>query len=307
MGVERDASQDEIKRAYRKLARKYHPDVSKESGAEEQFKKLGEAYAVLRDPEKRAAYDELGSNWQAGQEFNPPPDWGSGFEFSGSGFDGMDPAARSEFFEALFGGRSAAGFDSRERQGFRARGEDHHARVLIDLADAYSGATNTIHLRSPELDTSGHIVTKDRTLNVRIPKGVKEWQKIRLPGQGSPGHAGGSAGDLYLDIAFRPHRFYKPSGADVYLDLPVTPWEAALGATVNVPTPAGPVDLKIPAGARSGQKLRLKSRGIPANPPGDFYVTVTITLPPAGTDIAEELYKKMQQTMPYNPRKHLEE
>jgi curved DNA-binding protein len=306
MGIKRDASQDDIKRAYRKLARKYHPDVSKESDAEERFKQLGEAYAVLKDPEKRAAYDELGSNWQAGQEFKPPPDWGAGFEFSGSGFEGMDSSARSDFFDTLFGRRSTAGFGAGERRQFRARGEDHHAKVLIDLGDAYTGASNTIRLRTPELDPTGHVTTRERTLNVRIPKGVRQGQKIRLPGQGSPGHGGGGDGDLYLDIEFRPHRFYKPDGADVHLDLPVTPWEAALGATVKVPTPAGAVDLKIPAGARNGQKLRLKARGIPGKPPGDFYVTIGITLPPADKDFAKELYKKMQQTMPYNPRSHLE-
>jgi curved DNA-binding protein len=207
----------------------------------------------------------------------------------------------------LFGRGSAAGFGTGARQHFRARGEDHHAKVLIDLADAYSGGTNTIRLRTPELDQTGHVTTKDRTLSVRIPKGVKQGQKIRLPGQGASGHGGGPAGDLYLDIEFRPHRFYKVDGADVYLDLPVAPWEAALGATVKVPTPAGLVDLKIPAAARSGQKLRLKSRGIPCKPPGDFYVTILITLPPASSDVAKDLYKKMQQTMPYNPRSHLEE
>jgi curved DNA-binding protein len=307
MGVERGASQDEIKRAYRKLARKYHPDVSKQADAESRFKELGEAYAVLRDPEKRAAYDELGSNWQSGQEFKPPPEWAEGFEFSGGGQEGADAAAFSDFFDTLFGRRAAAGSGAGERRGFRARGEDHHAKVLIDLADTYSGATNTIRLRTPELDDTGHVVTKDRTLSVKIPKGVRQGQKIRLPGQGSPGHGGGSAGDLYLDIDFKPHRYYKPVGSDVYLDLPVTPWEAALGTTVKVPTPAGAVDLKIPAGARNGQKLRLKSRGIPGKPPGDFYVTIGITLPPADKPAARELYEKMQQTMPYNPRSHLEE
>lgn len=307
LDVERGASQDEIKRSYRKLARKYHPDVSKEPDAEARFKELGEAYAVLKDPEKRAAYDELGANWQGGQEFKPPPDWGTGFEFSGSGFDGADAGAHSDFFESLFGQRGAGPqFSSAARHGFQARGEDHHARVLIDLEDAYRGATRSISLRTPELDQSGHVVTKDRTLNVKIPKGVKQGQKIRLSGQGSPGHGGGNAGDLYLEIEFRPHRFYRPDGKDVYMDLPVTPWEAALGATIKVPTPAGTVDLKIPAGAGNGQKLRLKGRGIPSKVPGDFYVMITITVPPADSDAAKALYEKMQQDLPYNPRVHLE-
>ena len=307
LGVERGASQDEIKRAYRKLARKYHPDVSKEPDAEARFKELGEAYAVLKDPEKRAAYDELGANWQSGQEFKPPPDWNTGFEYSGSGFDGADAGAYSDFFESLFGQRGmGAQFSAGASQGFRARGEDHHAKVLIDLDDAYRGATRSIGLRAPEMDQTGHVVTRDRTLNVKIPKGVKQGQKIRLSGQGSPGHGDGKAGDLYLEIEFRPHRFYKPQDKDVHMDLPVTPWEAALGATIKVPTPGGTVDLKIPAGAGNGQKLRLKGRGIPSKVPGDFYVTITITVPPADSDAAKALYEKMHQEMPYNPRGHLE-
>lgn len=307
LDVERGASQDEIKRSYRKLARKYHPDVSKEPDAEARFKEIGEAYAVLKDPEKRAAYDELGANWQGGQEFKPPPDWGAGFEFSGSGVDGADAGAYSNFFETLFGQRGAGQqFSSGGTHGFQARGKDHHARVLIDLEDAYWGATRSISLRTPELDQSGHVVTKDRTLNVKIPKGVKQGQKIRLSGQGSPGHGGGKAGDLYLEIEFRPHRFYRPDGKDVYMDLPVTPWEAALGATIKVPTPAGTVDLRIPAGAGNGQKLRLKGRGIPSKASGDFYVIIAITVPPADSDAAKALYEKMQQELPYNPRRHLE-
>jgi len=307
LGVERDASQDEIKRAYRKLARKYHPDVSKEADAEARFKELGEAYSVLKDPDKRAAYDELGANWQGGQEFKQPPDWGTGFEFSGSGVDGADAGAYSDFFESLFG-RAGTGpqYSSGHGQGFQTRGEDHHARVLIDLEDAYCGATRSISLRAPELDQSGHVVTKDRTLNVKIPKGVKEGQKIRLSGQGSASHGGGKAGDLYLEIEFRPHRFYRPDGKDVTMDLPVTPWEAALGATIKVPTPAGAVDLKIPAGAGNGQKLRLKGRGIPSKVPGDFYVMIALTTPPADSDAAKALYEKMREELPYNPRGHLE-
>jgi curved DNA-binding protein len=305
MGLERGASQDDIKRAYRKLARKYHPDVSKEADAEKRFKELGEAYAVLRDPEKRAAYDELGSNWQSGQEFKPPPDWGTGFEHSGSGFD--EDSAHSDFFDALFGRGAASGFGGRSNRNFRMRGEDHHAKVQIDLADSYNGANSTIGLRAPEVDDKGRVVTRERSLNVRIPKGVREGQKIRLAGQGSPGHGGGDAGDLYLDIEFRPHPYYRPDGKDVYLDLPVTPWEAALGATIKVPTPAGAVDLKIPPGARNGQKLRLKSRGIPAEPPGDFYAIVKITLPPATKDADREIYERMRKQMPYNPRSHLEQ
>ncbi len=306
MGVKRDASQDEIKRAYRRLARKFHPDVSKESDAEARFKELGEAYAVLKDAEKRAAYNELGANWQTGQEFKPPPDWGTGFEFTGSGIDGGDSAAFSDFFETLFGQRTGAQRSAGPRPEFHARGDDHHAKVLVDLEDAYNGATRTINLRTPALDESGHVVTRDRALNVKIPKGITQGQRIRLSRQGSPGVGSGHAGDLYLEIEFRPHRLYAIDGRDVYLKLPVTPWEAALGATIKVPTPSGFVDLKMPEGTSSGKRLRLKGRGIPGSPPGDLYVTAEITLPPANSDLAKEFYRKMRQELHYNPRGHLE-
>ena len=300
MGVERDANQDEIKRTYRKLARKYHPDVSKEADAEARFKELGEAYAVLKDPEKRVAYDQLGENWKAGQDFQPPPDWNAGFEFSGG-----DASTYSDFFESLFGHdfRSAQG-DPRQAS-FHARGEDHHAKVLIDLEDAYRGATRSISLRAPELDSTGHVTLKQRTLNVKIPKGVRQGQRIRLSGQGSPGLGKGQAGDLYLDIEFKPHSVFRVEGRDIYLDLPVAPWEAALGATVKAPTPDGLVDLKIPAGTAGGRKLRLKKRGVPGEPPGDLYVVLTITLPPADSDAARQIYRKMEQELGYNPRSKL--
>lgn len=303
MGVDRGASVDEIKRAYRKLARKYHPDVSKEADAEARFKELGEAYAVLKDPEKRAAYDQLGKDWKAGQDFRPPPDWDAGFEFSGGGAHAGDTSAFSDFFESLFGRDfQSAG---RGQAGFRARGEDHHAKVLIDLEDAYRGATRGITLRAPEVDSGGRVTTRQRTLNVRIPKGVKQGQRIRLSGQGSPGLGDGPAGDLYLEVEFNPHGVFRVEGRDVYVDLPVTPWEAALGATVKAPTPAGPVDLKIPAGSTAGRKLRLRKRGIPGEPPGDLYVVLTITLPKADTDAAKEMYRRMEREFGYNPRSKL--
>jgi curved DNA-binding protein len=305
MGLERGASQDEIKRAYRKLARKYHPDVSKEADAETLFKELGEAYAVLKTPEKRAAYDELGAGWKEGQEFKPPPDWDAGFEFTGGGFGGGDSSAHSEFFESLFGHGFGSAQAGHEQTGFHARGEDHHAKVLIDLEDAYRGSTCDITLRTPELDSTGHVTSKQRTLNVKIPKGVKQGQRVRLPGQGSPGIGNGRTGDLYLEIEFRPHKLFKIEGRDLYLDLPITPWEAALGATVKAPTPEGPVDLKIPPGTTAGRKLRLRKRGVPGTPPGDLYATLTITLPAADNDTAKELYQKMEKELAYNPRSEL--
>lgn len=307
MGLERDASEADVKRAYRKLARKFHPDVSKEADAETRFKELGEAYAVLKDPEKRAAYDQLGANWKSGQEFKPPPDWATGFEFDGRGFDTADAAGYSDFFETLFG-QQFGGTRQHARSGrsFSARGNDHHAKVLVDLEDAYNGATRTLSLRTPDYDENGRVVSRERSLKVRIPKGVTHGQRIRLQGQGSPGFGGGAAGDLFLEIDIRPHSLYSHNGRDISLSLPVTPWEAALGATIKVPTPDGPVDLKLPAGTKNGKRLRLKGKGIPGSPPGDFYVTAELTLPPADSDLAKATYKKMQQEMNYNPRKHLE-
>lgn len=301
MGVERSASQQDIKRAYRKLARKYHPDVSKEAGAEERFKALGEAYEVLKDPEKRTAYDQLGANWKQGQEFRPPPDWNQGFEFHGGGFTQADASQFSDFFESLFG----AGFAQRGQTQTRSadmRGQDTHARVLIDLEDACHGATRAITLHHTELGPDGRPKVIDRRLNVKIPKGIHQGQHIRLTGQGGVGIGQGKAGDLYLEVEFNPHSVYRVEGRDVYLDLPVAVWEAALGATVSAPTPSGKVDLKIPPGSISGRKMRLKGKGIPGNPPGDLYVVLQVTLPPADTDEAKALYKEMEQKLAFNPR-----
>jgi curved DNA-binding protein len=304
MGLARDATQDEIKRAYRKLARKYHPDVSKEADSEERFKELGEAYEVLKDPEKRAAYDELGENWKSGQDFRPPPDWDQGFEFHGGGFTDADTGEFSDFFETLFG----RGFQSGGRGGsaqFHRHGEDSHAKAVIELEDAYNGASRTLTLRHTELGADGRPQIKERTLNVRIPKGVRQGQHIRLAGQGGAGIGGGTAGDLYLEIEFQPHSLYHVEGRDVFLDLPVAPWEAALGATVQAPTPAGAVDLKIPPGSSGGRKLRLKGRGIPGNSPGDLYVVLQIALPPADSEQAKAIYQEMEKTLKFNPRARL--
>lgn len=302
MGVSRDASQDEIKRAYRKLARKYHPDVSKEAQAEERFKEVQEAYEVLKDPQKRAAYDQLGTRWKQGEEFHPPPGWDSGFEFYGGGFTGADASSFSDFFESLFGGRADFGRARPGGFGFDARGQDSFATIEISLEEAHRGTTRTVHLQSPEANEGGRIHLRDRTLNVKIPAGVTDGQQIRLSGQGSSGIGRGARGDLYLEIRLLPHPRFHVEGHNVILNLPITPWEAALGATVTVPTLGGSVDMKIPPGTRSGQKFRLKGRGLPGRKAGDQYVVVQIMAPPAGTEREKDLYREMARTMPFNPR-----
>jgi curved DNA-binding protein len=303
LGVSRDATEDEIKRAYRKLARKFHPDVSKEPDAEARFKEVGEAYEVLKDPEKRAAYDQLGANWREGQEFRPPPDWDAGFEFSGGGRSSGAAQDHSAFFEELFGRRGPA--TEGRRYAFRMRGEDHHAKVLVDLEDSFRATTRSITLRMPELTEDGHVTTRERTLEVKFPTGIRPGQQIRLAGQGGPGIGGGEAGDLYLEVEFRKHALYTVDGADLFLDLPVAPWEAALGASVQAPTPSGVVELSIPANSNQGRKLRLKGRGLPGNPPGDLYVVMQVSLPPADSDAARALYQRMRDELGFNPRSNL--
>ncbi|NDP42150.1 MAG: DnaJ domain-containing protein [Aromatoleum sp.] len=305
LGVERGAAQDDIKRAYRKLARKYHPDVSKAPDAEVRFKELGEAYAVLKDAEKRAAYDQMGSQWKTGQDFQPPPDWNAGFEFSGRDATSGDGQGGdfSDFFEALFGRQS--GRARGPRHAMHVQGQDHHAKVLIDLADAYLGARRTISLRMPTIDAGGHVVTQERKLDVTIPKGIRPGQHLRLAGQGAPGIGEGPSGDLYLEIAFLEHRHFRVDGADVYLDLPLAPWEAALGASVTVPTPEGKVQLTVPPGSAAGRRLRLKGKGIPGNPSGDMYAVLTIALPAADTESAKDAYRAMAKAFDFNPRADL--
>ena len=303
LGVERDATTDEIKRAYRKLARKYHPDVSDEPDAESRFKDVGEAYEVLKDPEKRAAYDQFGEDWQAGQDFRPPPGWDMGFEYAGTG---PGRGEFSDFFETLFGrmGTTRGRPEFRSRSA-RLRGEDHQARIRVSLQEAYSGATKTLTLRVPRASPEGRVETTTHSIRVTIPKGVREGQRIRLAGQGAPGFAGGPAGDLYLEVVLESHPYFTAEGRDIHLTLPVTPWESALGATVQVPTLGGAVDLKIPPNSQSGKKLRLKGRGLPGSPPGDEIVTLRIEAPPASSDADRELYERMRTQMPMNPRKHL--
>jgi curved DNA-binding protein len=300
LGVPREATQDEVRSAYRKLARKYHPDVSKLANAETQFKELGEAYAVLKDTEKRAAYDQMGKQWKAGQDFQPPPGWDAGFEFSGRDSDGGPGMGQSEFFEALFGRRGRSGPSAHRH----AQGQDHHAKIMVDLADAYHGARRSISLRMPALDAQGHVTLQERKLDVSIPKGIRAGQHLRLTGQGGPGVGEGPAGDLYLEIDFNPHPRFRIDGRDVYLDLPLAPWEAALGASIAVPTPDGTVQLAVPPNSAAGRQLRMKGRGIPGTPPGDLYVVLQLVLPPAESEPAREAYRTMAKAFDFNPRTH---
>jgi curved DNA-binding protein len=302
LGVDRKATQDDIKQAYRKLARKYHPDVSKVADAEARFKEINEANEVLKDPEKRAAYDQMGSNWKAGQEFQPPPNWDAGFEFRSGDGGGFGPGFdASDFFESLFGRRGRGAPGGRQRGGMQ--GEDHQAKVLIDLEDAYRGAERSISLRVPVEGSDGRVQLNERTLDVHIPKGIRPGQRLRLAGQGSAGAGGASAGDLFLEIGFKPHPRFRIEGADVSVDLPIAPWEAALGATVDAPTPEGAVQLTVPPGSRSGRKLRLKGRGLPGKAAGDLYVVLQVVLPAADTAAARSAYEHLRQAFPdFSPR-----
>lgn len=299
LGVARDATADDIKKAFRKLARKYHPDISKEPDAEQRMKEVNEANAVLSDPEKRAAYDQIGQDYQPGQEFRPPPDWDAGFEFSGHGFAPEEAADFSDFFAELFGRMGGA---QHSRRGFRARGEDHHAKVLLDIEDAFTGATRQISLRIPRMDGHGRVQLDTHTLNVKIPRGVRAGQMIRLSGQGGPGLGGGPAGDLLLEVQFKPHPRYRVDGRDLHITLPVAPWEAALGAVIPVELPDGTVKIRIPAGAQSGRQLRVRGKGIPGDPPGDVVLDIQVVLPPATTPEARKLYETMARELPFDPR-----
>lgn len=294
LGVEKTATEADIKKAYRKLIRKYHPDVSKEADADKRTKELNEAYGVLGDAEKRTAYDDLGKQQAAGRPFRAPPDWGSSYEGGGGGAD-------NDFFADLF---AHAGGARGGRRGapFAMRGEDSHAAIEIDLADAYHGATRTINLRVPQADGAGRTVTRERTLDVNIPAGVMQGQQLRLGGQGQPGSGGAAAGDLYLEIRFRFDARYRIEGRDVFETVPVTPWEAALGASIDVSTPSGTVSVTVPEGSQNGRKLRLKGRGIPGKQAGDLYLLLEVALPPADTERARELYQTMARELAFNPR-----
>lgn len=295
MGVDEAASADEIKKAYRVLARKFHPDVSKEKDAEEKFKELGEAYEVLKDPEKREEYDNLRKyGYNDGSDFQPPPGWGGG-TFRDTGFGGAGSGDFSDFFEAMFG-RGGPG-SARGYRDIRTRGRDLHYRLGVDLEEAYAGSTRNIHLRA----AGGG----QRSLNVKVPAGVTEGQNIRLRGQGEPGLGGGPAGDLYLEIEIKPHRHFRLDGKNIHLEVPVAPWEAGLGAEITVPTLGGSVKLKVPAGARSGQKLRLKGKGIPGPGAGDQIVDIKVVMPPVRGEKDEELLRRMAEQMDFDPRAEL--
>ena len=302
LGVARDATAEDIKKAFRKLARKYHPDVSKEKDAEARMKEVNEAYTVLSDPEKRAAYDQLGQGYQPGQEFRPPPDWDAGYEFSRHGFSQREAADFSDFFTELFG-RMGREQGRRQPSGFHARGEDHYAKVLLDVEDAFRGATRQISLRVPRLDEEGRLTVDTRTLNVRIPKGVREGQLIRLSGQGSPGLGESKPGDLLLEVHFKHDSRFRVEGANLYMTLRVAPWEAALGAVIPVGLPdTGEIKVRIPEGAQSGRRLRVRGKGIPGDPPGDLLLDLEVVLPPAASPRARELYETMARDLAFDPR-----
>ncbi|MDB5915261.1 MAG: molecular chaperone DnaJ [Ramlibacter sp.] len=306
LGVDKGATDADIKKAFRKLARKFHPDVSKEPNAAARMAEVNEANAVLSDPEKRAAYDQLGSQPQAsaGHDFRPPPNWDAGFEYSSRP---GEEAEFSDFFEQLFGRaarqRSAGSGPSGARQSVPVRGDDHHAKIELDLLDVYTGVQRTIALRSARLDDTGHVVNEDRHLEVSIPKGVREGQHIRLAGRGGPGFNGGPPGDLLLEVVFKPDARWRAEGRDVYQRLALAPWEAALGASVIVATPSGEAEVKVPAGWKPGRKLRLKGRGIPGSEPGDLYLELEVALPAPENAAQRAAYAALAQAFPgYDPR-----
>lgn len=297
LGVERDATPDAIKKQYRILARKYHPDVSTEANAEEKFKDVREAYDVLKDPQKRKAYDQLGMQWQQGNDFRTPPGW----EFHGNGETAADYSkfgGFSDFFENLFG-QGARSHHSRQ---YQQRGEDLHSKITISLEEAYRGTEKIINLQEPHVDQHGQVKLSQRSLRVKIPAGVIEGQQIRLANQGQQGMGGAPKGDIFLEIHIQEHPFFTLKNRDIYLNLPVTPWEAALGGKVTVPTLGGEVEVNIPANSQTGSKLRLKGRGMPGKTPGDQYVILTIYIPEPSNDQQRQLYQTMAKEMHFNPR-----
>ncbi len=286
LGVARDAGKEDIKKAYRRLARKYHPDVSKEVAAEEKFKEINEANEVLSDAEKRAAYDQLGSSYRPGQDFRPPPGWGDG-DFSGNDF--------SDLFSQMFGGRKQAG--GSRRHGFHGGavpGQDVEAGLTLTLEEAFHGVEKHLSLSARD---------GTRDVKLRVPAGALSGKRLRVPGKGQRSPYGGPAGDLYLVIQLSPHARYRLEGRDIYLDMPITPWEAALGTAITAPTLNGNVRVKVPAGSRSGQKLRLSGRGMPATGgAGDFYVQLQIVLSGTLSDAERALYEQLAKLSEFDPR-----
>ena len=309
LGVAREATADEVKRAFRKLARKYHPDVSKEKDAEKRMQEVNEANAVLSDPEKRAAYDQLGRH-APGEDFRPPPGWDAGFEHSEHGRSAAEAAEFSDFFSQIFGTMGREGAQRRGRGASGAAtypGNDHHARILLDLEDSFSGASRQLTLRAPKMDEKGRVTLAERTLNVKIPAGIREGQVIRLSGQGEPGIGNGKPGDLLLEVQFKPHARFRTDGRDLLLTLPVAPWEAALGGEVRVDLPGGALSVRIPAGAEigkmRGKRLRVPGKGLPSDPPGDLYIDLRVVAPPAATPKAKELYEALAKETAFDARK----
>jgi curved DNA-binding protein len=315
LGVPRTAAQDEIQRAYRKLARKYHPDVNKAADAEDKFKEINEAYEVLKDPDKRSKYDQLGPNWQAGQDFRPPPGWESQFDFGRGGggrtefhWTGGGGGGFSDFFETLFGGQGFRGGGFEGARGGRPvwsqAGEDQEATIRISLEDAYHGATKPITLQTQTVTPQGQVSVQEKSYEVKIPAGIISGQKIRLSGQGGEGTGKGKRGDLYLKVELEHHPVYTLKDRDLYVDLPVAPWEAVLGAEVKIPTLTGEVTLKLPPGTQSGQKLRLRGKGMP-NPKGEagnLYAVVSIRVPKQLSDRERELFEELGKVSRFNPR-----
>lgn len=299
LGVDKGASAEEIKKAYRKLAHKYHPDVSKDIKGEEKFKEVAEAYATLKDAEKRAAYDQLGS-YQSGQEFQPPPNWGKGFDQTQFSYDDID---LSDLFASFTSGRQHT---KQQRGNIPIPGQDYEVTAQISLEDAYRGTLVDLNLSVPEYDSHGRLHRLPKTFRARIPKGVTDGQRLRLRGKGGKGLNGGRDGDLYLNIALQPHGLFRVSGHDLYIDLPLTPWEAVLGASVEVPTLGGLVLLKIAPGTHAGQKLRLAKRGLPKEKGGAGYLfaIVQIVVPTVLSEHERSLFQKLAESSTFNPRGH---
>jgi len=297
LGVARSATVEDIKKAYRKLAHKYHPDVSKDPEGEEKFKEVAEAYETLKNPEKRAAYDQLGS-YQPGQDFQPPPDWGKQFGDSHFSFEDVDLA---DLFAGLAAGRHRAGPGTGQ---IRMPGQDYEVTADISLEEAYRGTEVELNLTVPEYDAKGLLHRVPRIFKVRIPKGATDGQRLRLAGRGGKGLNGGRDGDLYLTVALRPHPLFRVSGHDLYLDLPLAPWEAVLGATVEVPTLGGPVRLKVPPNTRAGQQLRLSRRGLPKpnGKEGDLFAIAQVVIPAATSERERELFRQLAEGSTFNPR-----